>query len=79
MTKLKERFEAYKKLESHPVEKKLYQKLTAFERSYIELFIFQNRDLSENEWASKVNRLFLDNKDKPKNHVQIWAILTNIK
>ena len=73
------RFAQLSELKNHPIEKKLFAKLTKVDESYIDLFIFQHRDLSANECAEKVNRLFLEEKNRPKNHSQIWAILTNLK
>jgi len=74
-----QRFIKLQELKKHPVEKKLFKKLSKFELSYVDAFVFHNRDLSTNDWAEKVNRLFLNDPDKPKNHKDIWAILLNLK
>lgn len=74
-----QRFIKLLELKKHPIEKKLFSKLSKFEESYVDAFVYQNRDLSTNDWAEKVNRLFLNDPDKPKNHKDIWAILLNLK
>lgn len=74
-----QRFIKLQELKKHPIEKKLFAKLSEFEKSYVDAFVYQNRDLSTNDWAEKVNRLFLNEPNKPKNHKDIWAILLNLK
>lgn len=76
---MKTRYEKFEALKNHPIEKKLFNKIGPFEQSFIDLFMYTNYNLDTNDWAEKVNRLFINDSNKPRNHKEIWAVLINIK
>ncbi len=55
--------------------KKSFKKLADREFLLIEAFMVVNSDLNHIEFEYKVNRMFLDYKDKPKNWVIIQELL----
>jgi hypothetical protein len=68
------RSQALRNMKDHPMQRRLFEKLTKDELEFLETFVSENEFLNENDYAFKVNRLFLDQKDKPKNHSTIWAL-----
>lgn len=58
----------------HP--SKLYKRLNKEEITMLNKFILDNAFLSANEFEYKANRLFLDQPNKPKNHMIITELLS---
>lgn len=48
-------------------QKKLLKKLKKDEIEFCRKFLIENESLDRNEFAKKVNRLFIDEKNPPKN------------
>lgn len=66
------------RLSAHPINSKLFSKLTQAELDFVTGFVKDNEHLNKNEYMAKANRLFIDG-IKPKNHVDMWAILTQLE
>lgn len=60
----------------HAYYKKFMFKLKDLELAIIADFIKENEDLSRDDFVYKVNRMFLDNPNKPKNYALIQELLT---
>ena len=58
---------------------RLVKRLKADEREYCLNFCNQHNDLDVNQWAFKVNRLFVDELQKPKNATLMWELLSICK
>lgn len=56
---------------------KLFKKLKKDDIKIIKNFIDDNIDTDKNSFELKLNRFFLDKKDKPKNWLLILEILSN--
>lgn len=70
------RLELWKSLETHPVYKSIFKKMTSAEKKLCEEFIEENEGLSFEEFSSKCSTWMLDQKDKPKNSVGMWATVS---
>lgn len=66
------------KLSAHPINSKLFSKLTQSELDFVIGFVKDNEHLDRNEYMAKANRLFIDGQ-KPKHHTDMWAILTQLE
>lgn len=56
-------------------QKKLLKKLKKDEIEFCKKFLISNENLSNNDFAFKVNRLFIDEKNPPKNrHIMVEII-----
>lgn len=73
------RLETLEKLKTHAIIGKFFKKLKSSDLDIINKFLIETQQDDVNSYAEKVNRLFLDKPDKPKQWVTIWAILTEIK
>ena len=56
---------------------KLYNRLSNIDKEMIKSFIENNLHLSKNDFEFKLNRLYLDKNDKPKDYLSILEILSN--
>ena len=68
----------FKKTLEHPYYKRIATRLTKEDHSICLDFIAKNGHLNANQWAFKVNRMFLDEL-KPRNVNLITDLLTAIK
>lgn len=68
-----QRFEAHA---LHPINGKLFRKLSVEEREKCRQFIRSNGHLDRNEFGHMVNRWMLDEPNKPKNHTTMWALVS---
>ena len=73
------RAESFLELKKHPYYARYYLKLSKAELGICFDFIAENGCLGANEWAFKVNRLYLGATDKPRNLSIITDLLTSIK
>lgn len=64
----------FKTYKSHAWFKKLFKKLHKEEVKLCLFFLQSNAGLSKGDFERAVNRLFLDNKDKPTN----WPIISEL-
>lgn len=71
------RHERLARLKTYASMQSLFKKLTAFDVHYMNQFLKVNEDLDAGQLSRLVNRLFIDGQ-KPKNHTQIWAILSEL-
>lgn len=67
-----------KELEIHPWLKRLFQKLTKEDRERINKFIDTYGDDSPVGFEIRLNRLFMDQPEKPKRWKETMEILTNL-
>lgn len=72
------RAERWAALASHPWHAKRLAKLRPPERAFAESFIAAHGGASADDWQLRVNRLFLDDPQKPKNWTLIIDLLANI-
>lgn len=70
------RLEQFKGYKSHPWLKKAYAKMTKKDLEIAINFIESNHSLSPSEFEHKVNRMFIDKIDKPKNFTIILELLS---
>lgn len=70
------RFNFFNNLKTHPWYSKYIPKLKENEIIFIREFIESNNQLNRDEFQYKINRLFIDDKIKPKNHPLITELLT---
>lgn len=70
------RLAAFKALSNHPWFGRIYAKLTAPALIMALAFLEDNKDLSGDDFAFKVNRMFLDQPNKPKGWQIIMDLLT---
>lgn len=75
MDNRKNKYESFKK---HPWFSKLFLKMKKDDDLFCINFIDDNKDLKNDEFEKKVNRVFIDKSDKPKNWKIISEILTCI-
>lgn len=75
---MKNRLEKYDNFRAHPWFSRLFVKLKQADDSFCLDFIKQNEHLSKDDFEKKVNRVFIDKSDKPKNWKIILEILTCI-
>ena len=68
------RIDEFKKLSSHAYYGKSIKKLKAIDFGIIYQFISENDHLDKNDFASAVNRMFINN-EKPKNFTMIMELL----
>ena len=68
------RIEKFNSLKNHQVIGKIYKKLSKEDILFCENFLKENGNLSNDDFAFKVNRLGL-NGEKSKNINNIWALL----
>lgn len=73
------RFDNLISIEKNKYLSKLFDKLKKQEREMLLDFVMENDHLSKDEYAHKANRWFIDQKIKPKNHVDMWAIATQLE
>lgn len=64
------------KLRNHIYYGKLYSKLNMKDKAEVVAFALVNFDLDKNDFEFKVNRMFLDMPDKPKNWTLICELLS---
>lgn len=65
-------FESYA---THPWLGKAYKRLSMAERELVRRFIVDNNNLDKGAFEFKVNRMFLDQPNKPKNYTTILELL----
>jgi hypothetical protein len=70
------RIQAFEAYQAHPWLKKVYRKLTVEELSFVFAFLKENAGLDKGAFELKVNRLFLDQPNKPKHYREILELLT---
>lgn len=71
------RLEKLKSFKTHPWFKKLYVKLSNRDLKFMHETLIQFDHLSKDEYEFKINRLFLDVKDKPRYWKEIQELLAN--
>lgn len=62
--------------QTHPWLRKLYNKLKKEEILICYKFIKTNELLNQSDFEIAINRMFLDNKNKPKNYTLILELLS---
>ena len=67
-----------KTVKENPGMRVVVKKMTEKDFGFIDEFLAKNTTLDSASFAKKVNRLFLDQPEKPKNHICIWAILNEM-
>ncbi len=68
--------EEMKALRAHPHHKKTLGKLGSSDRDVMLKFIKENATLSRDDFEMKVNRLFIDQTDKPPKWAYIMELLS---
>jgi hypothetical protein len=71
------RLEKFESLQNHPWLKKSWGKLKTVEREIARQFLNENAQLDRGQFEFKVNRMFLDQPNKPKNWTIILELLAN--
>lgn len=61
-----------------PIRKLVIRRLGNSGREFVENYITKFDHLDKHQWAKQVNMIFVDDPNKPKNHVDIWAALTSV-
>lgn len=61
-----------------PIKRKPFDSLNPDGLNFLFNFMSENRDLSDQEFKGKAHYLFIDAKDKPKNHIEIIEVLMTI-
>jgi len=69
------RIEAFEAYSAHPLNKKLYFRLTDEERNLCLKFMEDHAALDLYQFADKTNRWYLGAPNKPKNLTHMWALL----
>jgi hypothetical protein len=72
------RLAAYRSIQSHPWLGRSWQKLSETDRQAVLSFIEAFKDLDIGPFELKINRLFLDQPEKPRRWKEISEILTCI-
>ncbi len=72
---MENRLHKFRSLKNHAMLKKSYAKLTDKDINFCECFIKLNCSLSNNDYASKVVRIFMDNPNKTKIWKEIEELL----
>jgi len=75
---IENRYQKMMNLNTHPWYSKYIPKLKQTEILFIQHFIESNNQLDRNDFQYKINRLFIDDSNRPKNHPLITEILTVI-
>lgn len=75
------RIDKFKTLRVHPRHSKMIAKLSLFDLAYCDAWIQANDELDQNDFEMRVNRMFMDNPDKPKNWATIMEVIAtcNVK
>lgn len=73
------RLQKFRSLKNDAFYAKSVAKLKAQDIQFIESYCKKFRSASADQWVHQVNRLFLDDKVKPKNHTLIWELLSVCK
>lgn len=73
----KRREQKFRKLATHPwYGQVIFNDLTEDDRQYIVIFIRKNKSLSDEEYRTRIHRLFLDDPNKPENHALIQEVVS---
>lgn len=72
-----ERLNRFNDLRKHPVINKMFKKLTKSELQFCTDFIMECSDLTDAQFIAKANRLFIDQKEKPRNWKDIADLMSN--
>lgn len=72
---IRNRINTFLDFSKHVMHAGNYQKLNARERQFCIDFIKENEPLDKAAYNAKVSRLFLDEPNKPKNHLLIYSLL----
>lgn len=70
------RIELFNSFADHPMQQRLMKRLTKEEMALCVEFITTNSELDRNEFTMKVNRWFLNSSERPKHHVDMWALVS---
>lgn len=70
------RLRNFNQLKNHIMYQKHFKKLSKIDVEFCEEFLAHSSDLNRDDYANKINRLFLDKTDKPKNWTVIWELLS---
>lgn len=71
------RREKYRKLQSHPwYGQVIFQELVEDDRQFISIFIEKSDALSEEQFRLTVQRLFIDDANRPRHHAVIQEVLS---
>lgn len=73
---MNKRLDKFKSFETHDWLGRLYKKLRKEEVEIAVNFLIQNADSSKDVFFFKINRMFLDNSNKPKNFLLIMELLS---
>ena len=72
------RLNNFDNLMEHPMLSKLFKKLTLTEFEMCQNFLLETDHLNDDEFELKVNRWMID-QEKPKHHIDMWAIVSQCK
>lgn len=77
----KTRVEKFYELSKHPWYKKIWSKLSQNDEKFIALWLKNHEHLGLENFEIQASRLFIDQAEKPKNHMVIVELITatNIK
>lgn len=70
------RLKTFESLGNHLWYSKIVKKLKVEDKKFCLQFLKENAHLDKNDYAHKVNRLFIDQDNKPKNATLIWEVLS---
>ncbi len=69
------RFDRFMLIPQNPMLAKTYAQLSATEKGFVRQFLVQTVRDDANTYATKVNRLFLDEPQKPLHHAAMIEVL----
>lgn len=72
---MKTRLIKFNELKINPIMATIFRRLTKLELSLCEQFITENDSLSVDQFATALNRWYLDKPDKPKHLTDMWALI----
>ncbi len=71
------RLEKFKTFKVHPRHSKLVAKLTAADRDFCEQWIADRAEMNADDFELAVNRMFMDNPNKPKHWPTIMELISS--
>lgn len=75
---MKTRIEIFLEFRASAAYKSIFNKLNGNDISFLSYFLTETERLDVNEFSDKVNNMWISAKDRPRNHIQMWAILSEI-
>ena len=72
------RLEKMEQLKAPLIMGKYFKKLTKDEMAQVIAFIKERENFDKNQYMHDANRWHVDNKNKPKHHVDMWSIVVSV-